>query len=231
MATKVPGQEDEYLRQVRQSISFIGQDIDYFTEVKAKRLLGLAQKHFGHTSQLTVLDIGCGVGLTDKYLVGSFNSLSGVDIDASTVENAQKANPSAHYELYDGNVLPCGDGSFDLVFAINVLHHVPVSSWPKLVKEMHRAVKHNGLVVIFEHNPLNPLTRLAVKRCPFDADAVLLGKSKLANLITQAGLTPVESSYIVFFPFRSKTLARVESRLGWLPLGAQHFVAGSKDSG
>ena len=39
---------------------------------------------------------------------------------------------------------------------------------------MRRVVRPGGLLCIIEHNPFNPLTRLAVVRCEFDRDAVLL---------------------------------------------------------
>ena len=49
------------------------------------------------------------------------------------------------------------------------------------VADMVRVTRPGGLVCVIEHNPLNPLTRLAVNRCPFDADAVLLRSGQLAK--------------------------------------------------
>ena len=58
--------------------------------------------------------------------------------------------------------------------AICVLHHVPMSNRFKLVNEMVRVARPQGIVAIFEHNPLNPLTRHAVNSCELDKDAILL---------------------------------------------------------
>jgi len=89
-------------------------------------------------------------------------------------------------------------------------------------------VRPGGLVAIYEHNPLNPLTRWAVSRCAFDADAVLLGRRELARLARGAGLELVMQSYIVFFPSRAPLFSTIERGLGWLPLGAQHGMAARK---
>ncbi|MDO8587949.1 MAG: class I SAM-dependent methyltransferase [Armatimonadota bacterium] len=220
---------EEYRRQVQKSICFIRQDVSYFTEVKARRLLSLVGAFLGDTTPLRALDVGCGVGLTDQFLTGSFGELHGVDVDESALTSAAETNPNAHYRLYDGRALPYSDCAFDLVFAINVLHHVPPSSWQCFAQEMRRVNKIDGITVVFEHNPINPLTRLAVSRCEFDGDATLVGRRRLGQLLTQAGLTVVDSSYILFSPFRSGLMSKLESRLGWLPLGAQHYAAGRKD--
>ena len=88
---------------------------------------------------------------------------------------------------------------------------------------MKRICRPGGLVAIFEHNPLNPLTRKAVRGCEFDRDAELLSRREAAALLTAADLRP-RSRFIEFFPWRSRLLRRVETRLGWLPLGAQYAV-------
>ena len=47
--------------------------------------------------------------------------------------------------------------------------------------------------------------------------------SESRALLGGAGLREVERSYIVFFTFRNT----IERRLGWLPMGAQYYVASS----
>ena len=67
-----------------------------------------------------------------------------------------------------------------------------------------------------------------MKRCAFDADAVLLGRGEVARLARGAGLELVIQSYIVFFPWRARLFSMIERGLGWLPLGAQHCMAARK---
>jgi hypothetical protein len=52
---------------------------------------------------------------------------------------------------------------------------------------MARVTRPGGLICIIEHNALNLLTRLAVNRCPFDADAVLLRSGQSQELLRGAG--------------------------------------------
>lgn len=220
--------EDEYRKQVDESVSFIGKGVDFFMEAKARRLLELGRKYLGDPSKLTVLDAGCGVGLMHRFLSPPIGSLHGVDISRQSVESARKNNPPVNYQIYDAIRLPYSDSYFDLVFACNVLHHVPVVERKHFLEEITRVTRKQGLVVVFEHNPLNPLTRLAVSRCDFDADASLLPRSNAQRLLSSEGLDLVERAYILFFPFRSQVLERVEHGLGWMPLGAQYLVGARK---
>jgi ubiquinone/menaquinone biosynthesis C-methylase UbiE len=214
-----------YEREIEQAVAFSGRSLDFFTDVKARRLLDVARRHVGDPHTLRALDVGCGTGVTDRHLSGEFGSLHGTDISPGMVERAAEANPDVTYEVYDGNRLPYEDDSFDLTFTICVLHHVPPSSWHHFLSELRRVTRSRGAVVVFEHNPLNPLTRLVVGRCSFDEDAVLLGPSKLRAFVRKTGLEPLEVSYLLFFPWQSKLLDGAEQRLRWLPLGAQYLVA------
>ena len=219
---------ESYENEVQDSISFIGQDVDFFIELKARLLLKLAEKNFRNTEDISVLDIGSGVGLVDRFLLSKIKNLSGVDVEEGVVEKAKVNNPSVNYAKYDGSHLPFNDNTFDLTFAVNVMHHVPPAMWEHFTKEMYRVLKPDGIAAVFEHNPVNPLTRLAVARCEFDRDAVLLNHGKIKSLFKSAGLKPAEDAYIIFFPFKAKLFRGIESLLKWLPLGAQQYVTGRK---
>ena len=211
---------------MRKAISFAGGDLDFFTETKARVLLDLIRRRLGDPTEMRVLDVGCGPGATDAYLVPHVHELQGIDVSEGILETARTANPGVVYTAFDGVRFPFDDGSFDFAFAICVLHHVPPPNWPGFVAELARVVRPNGLVAIAEHNPFNPLTRLVVHRCEFDDDAVLLRRGQVEALERQAGAEPVDSRYIVFFPWRNRLLERVERGLRMVPLGAQHVVAG-----
>jgi hypothetical protein len=86
----------------------------------------------------------------------------------------------------------------------------------------------DGLVMILEHNPLNPVSRYIVSRCPFDQDAVLLRRAAGARLLAGAGLRRGGHGYIAFWPRRSALIERIEQRIGWVPAGAQYYVWATK---
>jgi SAM-dependent methyltransferase len=217
---------DAYRREVERSIAFSGVGAELFVATKARLAVDLAARHLGDPVALAALDVGCGVGETDRYLKGQFGLLAGVDISAESVARAAERNPWATYHHSgEGAPLPFDDAHFDFAFTICVLHHVPPRDRPSLLTEMCRVVRPGGLVAMFEHNPYNPLTRLAVSNCEFDADAVLLSRHHLRRLLSKTELEPLESRYIFFFPREGELLRAAERRLGWLPLGAQYYVA------
>jgi SAM-dependent methyltransferase len=219
---------ETYQKEIQSSINFIGQDVDFFIKLKADLIKSIAEKFFGNIEAIKVLDIGCGVGLTDRHLAKHFKNLHGVDVEEDVVKKARKYNPSVNYRLYNSSVLPHDDNTIDLVFAINVMHHIPPAGWNNFIAEMFRVTKKGGIAIVFEHNPLNPLTRLAVSRCEFDKNAVLLYKSKLKKIFAGTNFKVAENSYIVFFPFNKKLFRAIEKILWWLPLGAQYFLVGKK---
>lgn len=218
------GYEDTYRDAVEQSIAFSGARLDLFTRIKADLVLGLARDVAGVPDQLAFLDVGCGPGETDRFLKGRVGRLAGVDVVPGMVERARERNPWAEYRAYEeGGPAPYDDGTFDVCFAICVLHHVPADQRLPLVGEMKRLCRPGGLIALFDHNPFNPLTRRAVRGCEFDRDAELLSRRQASRLVEGAGLTP-RGRYIEFFPRESGLLRRIEAGLGWLPLGAQYVV-------
>jgi SAM-dependent methyltransferase len=219
-----------YRDDVQRSIAFSGQDVGFFTDVKAELLCDLAERALGDIGSRSALDVGCGVGLTDAALEGRFGSVDGVDVSEGAVAEAAIANPWATYASYDGQNLPFDGDRFDLAFAICVLHHVEPSDRPGFISEVSRVVRPGGLVVVIEHNPINPLTRMAVARCDFDEGVQLVPRKEARSLFASGGLAPVEQPYVLFFPWRGSAFRRVERALTWLPLGAQYIAAGRKAS-
>jgi SAM-dependent methyltransferase len=223
MQTEFDRYGESYEAAVDEAISFAGQEHGFYLEAKARRLLELTRRHLG-PGRPSALDVGCGPGLFDRHLGSSFE-LHGVDVSPAMVERARETNPEASYSVYDGRRLPFGDGELDVVFAVCVLHHVDPPDRPALVAEMARVTRPGGLVLVFEHNPLNPLTRRVVRDCAFDEGVELLGRRELERLYRGAGLELLGTEYLLFFPWRMDALERLLIRL---PLGAQYVVAGRK---
>lgn len=192
--------------------------------MKAQHLLDVIARHLGADGRMRALDVGCGTGLLHRYLAGALD-LHGVDVAPEMVAVARETNPGVGYDVADGARLPYNDGVFDLAFCACVLHHVPPPKRVGFVREARRVVRPGGLVVVFEHNPLNPLTRLAVARCAFDEDAVLLTRGETLRTLETAGLQPEEDRYFLVFPWRHRVLGGIERGLARLPLGAQYYAA------
>lgn len=219
--------KDTYGQEVQSSISFIGQDHDFFIEAKAVQLLKTVQARLGNPRNLSFLDVGCGIGIVESKICAQVGSVTGVDVSAGSIQAAQEKSKGT-FRTYDGATLPFAEKSFDVVFSINTMHHIPPDRWSATLAEMHRILKPGGLCLIFEHNPLNPLTQLAVKRCELDKGVVLLHRSDLNRILLDNQFRDLEHRYILFFPWKSRILTSIESGLTWLPLGAQHFISGRK---
>jgi SAM-dependent methyltransferase len=217
---------ETYQAAVDEAISFAGQEHDFYVEAKARRLVELARRRLGR-GRVAALDVGCGVGLFDRHVSSSFE-LSGVDVSPVMVEQARAANAEVEYAVSEPGRLPHEDGRFDLAFAVCVLHHVDRADRLPLVREMARVVRPGGLVAVFEHNPLNPLTQRVVRGCAFDEDVELLPRRELASLLRAAGLEDMTGEYLLFFPWRGRLFEAAERTLTGLPLGAQYVVAGRR---
>jgi SAM-dependent methyltransferase len=169
--------------------------------------------------------VGCGVGATDSLVISHFRSIEGVDVSRGMIDAAAERNPSVGYAVYDGINLPYEDKRFDLVFAIGVMHHVRPEDREPLMRHVGRVVRPGGLMVVFEHNGLNPFTRRIVRTCEFDEEAVLLPPREVTKLLGRADGAIVERRFILIAPWRNRLIDEIERRLSAVPLGAQYYVA------
>jgi SAM-dependent methyltransferase len=216
--------ENQYEQLVDHSIAFAGRKHEFYVRAKAECLIDLMHEHVGELSRQRVLDVGCGAGITHRYL-DHLGELHGVDASRAMIERARQANPRVNYHVADATALPSGDDMFDSVFAIGLFHHIDPERRQACVQELRRVTRRGGLAVIFEHNPLHPLTRLAVHRCEFDDDAVLLGRREADRRMRGVGFAIIDTRYILLVPWVGAVARRLERALGSLPLGAQYYVA------
>lgn len=235
-----------YAQEVDRAVAFSGQAQGFFLDVKARQIEEAIRDRLGEPSAVRALEVGCGPGLMQLRLRQHVGRLCGMDLSLGCLAQASQIGQAAQasqagarararsgdpYGLVagDGQHAPFAGGSFDLVFAVCVLHHVPPGGRrDAVVAEMARLARPGGLVVIWEHNPWNPLTRHVVARCSFDRDAALLSLAETRRLLRRAGLSRIESRYGLFFPWRGRGWRRAERLLAQVPLGAQFAALGSK---
>lgn len=222
---------DEYLATHARNIAVSGENPAFFAEYKVRDLGKLIS---GATPvSPRILDFGSGVGNSvpwfHKYLVSP--DVICVDVSRRSLDIARERFPKlARFELFDGRRLPLPDSSIDVAFSACVFHHIPHSKHLEMLTELQRVLRPGGKLVIFEHNPINPLTARAVATCPFDADAVLIRCGALRRMLLASGFINCKSRYRLFFPRYASILRPLERFLGWLPLGAQYFVYGEKNA-
>ncbi|BCH17448.1 MULTISPECIES: class I SAM-dependent methyltransferase [unclassified Mesorhizobium] len=225
MAELFDSYKSNYGEAVAGSIRFSGLRHDFFLIAKADLLRRLVVERGLRQGGVRALDIGCGVGSLHPYLEGAFESLDGCDVSEQSILRASQDNPCVTYRACTTPRLPYGDGAFDLAFASCVVHHVAPASWLDFFREMRRVVRPGGVACIMEHNPYNPLTRLAVLRCPFDQDAVLLNAAKARSLFQETGFQDIRCEHFLLLPSARPFARRLERLLAPLPLGAQYVCS------
>jgi ubiquinone/menaquinone biosynthesis C-methylase UbiE len=210
------------------SVRFSGGDSDHFSELKIEILRELEPE-----ASPAMLDLGCGDGNSAIFFRKHFptSRYFGVDTSKNSIEAAEARNLArATFLHYDGLKLPFEDHTFDVVFIACVLHHIDRDLHETVLAEVRRVLVPNGRLYIFEHNPLNPVTRQVVNNCPFDADAVLLPAGYTRKLLRGTGMTEASTGYIVFFPRHRifRPILFVENYLRWLPAGGQYYTRSLK---
>lgn len=206
-----------------------GTDSFYFSEQKVQEL-----KKFEKDQKVRLLDIGCGDGASEVYFHQYFPQMeiTGIDISEQSVLFAQNRNiPNCNFMVYDGKQIPYPDLCFDIIFIACVLHHIQQKDHIEFLKEAFRVLKKNGRLYLFEHNPLNPITKYVVKNCEFDKGVQLIWPRPLKNLFITLGFKSIIVNYTLFFPryWLFKPFLSIEKYLNKLPVGGQYYLKCIKD--
>ena len=102
-----------------------------------------------------VLDVACGEGYGTALLAGMAAEVTGVDIDAPTVERARATYGSrANVRFIDGSAtaLPLADGSVDIVVSFETIEHVTAEDQPRMLGEFLRVLTEEGLLILSSPN-------------------------------------------------------------------------------
>lgn len=202
-------------------------DGDFFIRQKCQALVREMRHRLGRAGAMRprLLDAGCGVG-TAMRILQPLHSVVGTDVSLPMLQHVTPGGRVAATEPFE---LPFADHSFDVAFAFCVYHHIVPTDRARHLRELGRVVRPGGLVSVFEHNPRNPITRRIFERAAVDQGCEMIRAERLRAMFAEAGFTQVRCTYMLFVP---ESLARwfgfIEPYLGWLPLGGQYFVSGTK---
>lgn len=220
---------DDYKSEVQRSIGFSGLSYDLFTQSKID-LISLLLKPDQAGNPLHLLDLGCGVGTLHAGLASLNIKVDGVDVSAKSLDIARSLHPLNNYYSIHANRLPISDNTYDCVLAVCVVHHVQPLDRSVFFSEAYRVLKPGGSLIVIEHNPFNPLTRVVVARCEFDRDASLIRRSSLLKLLGESGFVKPHGGYFMYLPFSGIVFRSLELLTPRLPLGTQYYVRITKPS-
>jgi SAM-dependent methyltransferase len=176
-----------------------------------------------------ILDFGCGIGDALPVLQAELkpHRLTGFDISETSLKMAAERWPDQPFEFTER--LEDQD-RFSLAYVNGVLHHVPKAERPDALAQLYKALQPDGVLAFFENNPLNPVMVHAMKKVPFDHNAVTLTPWESTALLRRAGFKILQLDFLFFFPAFLKWLIPLESYLCKLPLGAQYLVLARKET-
>jgi ubiquinone/menaquinone biosynthesis C-methylase UbiE len=214
--------------------SLLGESADAFVAVKLRWMLRQFPDLRTKDRNFRVLDYGCGIATLLRLMAedGLQATLMGCDVAGNMLDEAARRwppdlrAPELHHQ--EGARTPLPDGSVDLVIISAVLHHIALDDRTAVYAELRRLLRPNGRVIVFEHNPLNPVTRYVVAHTPIDQNAILLRAGEVSAALRQMQFADVRTSYLMFLPPRLAALAALESLIKWLPLGAQYATTAKR---
>lgn len=147
--------------------------------------LSVFELHSNFLKQAAVLDIGIGGGRTTRYLKDKCKTYTGIDYSQGFVTQVKKEFPRVNSLVMDARDLSAfTDQAFDFVnFSFNGIDYVNLDDRIKILSEIERVLKPNGLFFFSTHNKdhatfqvapwLNKYTgsftnlKTFIKLCPF----------------------------------------------------------------
>ncbi len=103
-------------------------------------------------SSLDLLEIGAGGGYWTEYFLGLGAQVTCVDTCESILKGNEKLHPQAKFVLADATGVEI-ENKFDLVFAKDVLEHIPEDE--TFLANMYKHLNQDGLILINTQNSLS----------------------------------------------------------------------------
>ncbi len=222
---------DRFARSYRDihkdNINLSGEEPEYFARYKMLDFAATTAA-VGASAQGRYLDFGSGIGASVQPFIERMPNarLLCADVSAKSLEQSktQHGDAADYLVIDDDGHIALPDHALDGAFACCVFHHIPHHLHHQALVEIRRVLRPGAPLMVYEHNPLNPLTVRAVNTCPLDENAVLIGGQAMLRLCLDAGFASARLEFRVFFPASLGWLRPLERRLRWLPLGAQYAV-------
>ena len=97
----------------------------------------------------SVLDVGCGTGRWSKYLASKARIIEAIDPSDAVISAAKLLQNEKNIRISKASVngIPFPDNSFDFVFSLGVLHHIPDTQ--NAMYECVKKVKSGGYFLVY----------------------------------------------------------------------------------
>lgn len=150
-----------------------------------------------------VIDAGCGVGRTVKYLVEAgvaLPNILAIDVNPDMVKVTRKTVPQVKIIQADIEYLPVSNDSQDIVLCTHVLHYFDNDKYLSTMRTFRRILKPGGVLFTIITHPIRTSKsdlsqyfkrRWIIDQTPWGTASPLFFRptSDLVNLALEAGLT------------------------------------------
>ena len=125
-----------------------------------------------------VLDFGCGDGkFTSELIASNPARVTGADISSVAIRYAAQRVPGAHFISITPPTLPFADASFDTLFCLDVLEHIPDEQLARTVREITRVLAPGGTLILSLPSTMKNLDRKHFRHYTPESIATLLDSS------------------------------------------------------
>lgn len=226
---KNPAAFDEYAAQydaaLAQGLAVSGESKEYFAQHRAQWTGKLLREIAPELTASTILDFGYGTGSATPFLLEYLpvENVLGLDVSQASLDVARR-----EYSALPARFVAAPEYSAradcELAFCNGVFHHIPIAERADAVKTVFDSLRPGGFFAFWENNPWNPGTRLVMKRCAFDRDAITLSPPQSRRLLRGAGFEIIETNFLFIFPNALRGLRPLEAKAARWPIGAQYLV-------
>ena len=106
-------------------------------------------------------------------------NISGIDIRDSSILNAKRRYPKAHFNMMDARILTYENNTFDCIISFTLLSSVlGFDNRKRIINEAMRVLKPNGFIIYYDMRYNNP----------FNNNIVGINKKELSKLFTNMKL-------------------------------------------
>lgn len=186
---------------------------DDYAAFDAEEYLEIFKKAFGNVLDKTIIDVGCGTGLSSMLLSMGGAKVTGIDSSEKLIgkarrhqfneavtnfEDSQCWPPTILFKVGDAECLDVGDGVADACFYGGVLHHFLGLS--KVLVEAHRILRPGGKIVAVEPNVSDVMERIEWKvadwRGKLSSNENLLSPYWVASVLWKTGFKLIDYWFI-----------------------------------
>lgn len=143
-----------------------------------------------------ILDLGCGTGILESYLLKYSNDITAVDFSENMIEKAREKFP-------EGIKFLCLDlfeveGKFDLIFLYSIYPHI--FDKEKLAKKLYEILNDNGRFIIFHsegRNTINNMHNIKAKDLSIKIEPAVKEKECFEKLFNVDNMIDNENCFLL----------------------------------